>query len=73
MPVTRSRIRISLPSEWDSREYVDSVYKASVPFSLGIGGEGRGADIKGLCLLSELTLNTGCTFSHSNLYSNVNV
>ena len=47
MPVTQSRIRISLLSEWDSREYVDSVYEASVPFSLGIAGEEAGCGYKG--------------------------
>ena len=46
LPFSRSRILISLPSECDSREYVDKVYNANRPSSLGTAGDRRGADIK---------------------------
>ena len=48
LPFSRSRILISLPSECDSREYVDTVYNARLPFSLGTADDRRGADIKSL-------------------------
>lgn len=69
MLVRRSRIRITLPSECDSREYVDDVYKASVPLSFGTAGERRGVDMKALCLLSELRLDTGRTRVEINYYA----
>ena len=46
LPLSKSRTLISLPSEWDSREYVDKVYNANRPFSLGTAGDRRGADMK---------------------------
>ena len=53
MPVNRSMTRISLPSKDEPREYVDIVYKARLPFSLGIAGERRGVVMKALWLLSD--------------------
>ena len=58
LPFTRSRTLISLPSECDSKEYVDKVYNANRPFSLGTAGDRRGADMKFLYDLLEHSSTT---------------
>ena len=69
VPVKRSMTRISFPSEGEPREYVDTVYKARLPFSLGIAEERRGVVMRSLWLLSEVRPFT-CSKVQS-IYSNV--
>ena len=50
---------------------MDNVYKASVPLSFGIAGVRRGVDMKALCLVLELRLNTGCTCIKSSTLESI--
>lgn len=45
-PFSKSSTLISLPFECDSKEYVDKLYNANRPFSLGRAGDRRGAEMK---------------------------